>query len=70
MMLEDVGVVVGSVHGAVGVDVGDNNFGENYSRVSFPLPPPSSPSPLFPPQPVKNFIRGPILKRCAKNCYV
>ena len=51
-MVEDV-VVVGSVHGAVGGDVGDNNFGENYSRASFPPP-----SPLFPPQPAKNLLLG------------
>ena len=62
MMVEDV-VVDGSVHGAVGGDVGDNNFGENYSRASFPPP-----SPLFPPQPAKNLLLGPILERGAKNC--
>ena len=50
MMVADV---VGSVHGAVGGDVGDNNFGGNYSRASFPPP-----SPLFPPQPAKNLLLG------------
>ena len=61
MMLEDV-VVVGSVHCAVGGDDGDNNFGGNYSRASFPPP-----SPLFQPQPAKNLLLGPILERGPKN---